>query len=198
MNASKPEYLNCSAEIVGGLIETLCVALFEKFPRPSADREDVGLVLDALHVLRPDVPEVDALDGILQIVNGNWDDAIHILHQVVARAPGFLYAKSLLAFSLAAKGDPHWRQCAGEVIESDAAGGDADKLMRALIARDDLMAAQRAGQLNGKFVMPDSVAAMIDMARAPADARGTPNSAGSGQKAGAAAEGAPYQGFIGA
>ncbi|MGF6483163.1 HrpB1 family type III secretion system apparatus protein [Paraburkholderia sp. JPY419] len=191
MNATNPEYLNCSAEIVGGLIETICVALFETFPRPSVDREDVGLVLDALHVLRPDVAEVDALDGILHIVNGNWDDAIHILHQVVTRAPGFLYGKSLLAFSLAAKGDPHWRQCAGEVIESGAAGGCADKLVRALIARHDLMSAHRAARLSGKFVMPDSVAAMIEMARAPSDARVTPDSAGGGPQAGATAEGAP-------
>jgi type III secretion protein HrpB1 len=161
VNLSKPDHLNCSAEVVGGLIETFCAALMEAFPRPSANRDDAGLVLDALHVLRPNVPEVEALDGVLLLVSARWDDAIHILRQVVTRAPRFLYAKSLLAFGLAAKGDPDWLQCANEVLEAGEQGGDADKLVRGLIARHDMMLAARARRLGGKYVTPESVTALL-------------------------------------
>lgn len=162
---SKPEYLNCSADVVGGLIETVSVALMDNFPKSTVDCDDVGLVLDALHVLRPDAPELDALDGILYIVKGRFDDAIRVLRQVIARAPAFAYARALLAFSLAAKGDPDWRQCASEVIEGGQSG-DAEKLVRVLIARHDLMDARRARRLGGDFVMPESVMTLMESSQA--------------------------------
>lgn len=163
MYTSKPEYLNCSADVVGGLIETVSVALMDQFPKPTVDCDDVGLVLDALHVLRPDSPELEALDGILCIVKGRFDDAIHILRQVTENAPRFAYAKALLSFSLAAKGDPEWRQCASEVID-DRESGDAQKLVQVLIARHDLMDARRSARLGGEFVLPASVRLLMENA----------------------------------
>ena len=153
------------ADVVGGLIETVSVALMDNFPKSTVDCDDVGLVLDALHVLRPDAPELDALDGILYIVKGRFDDAIRVLRQVIARAPAFAYARALLAFSLAAKGDPDWRQCASEVIEGGQSG-DAEKLVRVLIARHDLMDARRARRLGGDFVMPESVMTLMESSQA--------------------------------
>ncbi|MFP6560943.1 HrpB1 family type III secretion system apparatus protein [Paraburkholderia sp. B3] len=170
MYTSKPEYLSCSADVVGGLIETVSVALMDQFPKPTVDCDDVALMLDALHVLRPDAPELDALDGILFIVKGAYDDAIHVLRQVTESAPHFAYARALLAFSLAAKGDPEWRQCAGEVID-DHESGDAQKLVRVLIARHDLMDARRASRLGGEFVMPASVTSLLEDQSAPPAAR---------------------------
>jgi len=154
---SKPEYLNCSADVVGGLIETVSVALMDNFPKSTVDCDDVGLVLDALHVLRPDAPELDALDGILYIVKGRFDDAIRVLRQVIARAPAFAYARALLAFSLAAKGDPDWRQCASEVIEGGQSG-DAEKLVRVL------MESSQAATSSSSAIPPAR-----DEARAPAE-----------------------------
>ncbi|WP_206956914.1 HrpB1 family type III secretion system apparatus protein [Trinickia acidisoli] len=166
MYANNQEYLNCSADVVGGLIETVCAALMDNFPDTVVDSNDAGMVLDALHVLRPDSPELDALDGIHCIVKGCYDDAVRILRQVSETSPGFAYARALLAFSLAAKGDPEWQQRAGEVMANHESR-DAQQLVRVLIARHDLMEAQRATRLGAQFVVPDSVKALMDEPAAP-------------------------------
>lgn len=161
MYTSKPEYMNCSAEVVGGLIETVCAALMDNFPHSEVDCHDAAMVLDALHVLRPDAPELDALDGIQCIVQGSYADAIRILRQVTETAPNFAYARALLSFSLAAVGDPEWRQRAGEVLDEQESH-NAQQLVRLLIARHDLMAARRASTLGGEFVMPESVRSLLE------------------------------------
>lgn len=159
MTATTPEYLNCSPDVVGGLIETVSTALLDNFPKLSADPYDVELLLDALRVLRPKVAEIDTLDGILHMVRGHWDDAIHVLRQVGENAPRFGYAKALLAFSLSAKGDPDWKQCATEALATNPTR-DTEALVRALNAREDLLNAMRANRRGGQFVTPPSVTAL--------------------------------------
>ncbi|SOE96842.1 type III secretion protein HrpB1 [Burkholderia sp. D7] len=159
MTATQQDYLNCSADVVGGLIEAVTIALMEDFPRTSVDEHDVELLLDALHVLRPGVAEVGTLDGLLHIACGRWDDAVHVLRQVEESAPHFSYAKALLAFSLSAKGDPGWRQHANEVVSGSSSRG-SEALVRALMAREDVLGAERVARLGGAFVMPESVAAL--------------------------------------
>ncbi|MGV2292962.1 HrpB1 family type III secretion system apparatus protein [Trinickia sp. YCB016] len=155
MTASTPEYLNCSPDLVGGLIETVSTALLGTFPKVQADPYDIELVLDALRVLRPRVAEIDTLDGILHMVRGHWDDAIHVLRQVGENVPRFGYAKALLAFCLSAKGDPDWKQCAAEAMEINP-NRDTKQLVAALEAREDLLNAMRAARSSGKFVTPAS------------------------------------------
>lgn len=161
MYISKPEYLNCSDNVVGGFILLLTGALMRDFPKCTVDRDDVSSILDALHVLRPDVPEVDALDAMLCAVNGRYDDAAHIFRQVIERAPQFASARALLAFSLAAKGDQQWRQYANELV-NDPESGDANRLARVLIARSDLLDAHRASLKGARFAMPESVQSLMD------------------------------------
>ncbi|NHH78782.1 hypothetical protein DRA46_00835 [Burkholderia gladioli] len=79
MTNATPDYLNCRPEIVGGLIETASDALLQTFPKVSVDPYDIELMLDALRVLRPKVPEIQMLDGILHMVRNHWDDAILVL-----------------------------------------------------------------------------------------------------------------------
>jgi type III secretion protein HrpB1 len=161
MTASTPEYMNCSPNVIGGLIETVSTALLSNFPKVSADPFDIELVLDALRVLRPRVTEIDTLDGILHMVRGHWDDAIHVLRQVGENAPRFGYAKALLAFCLSAKGDPDWKQSAAEAMEINPSR-DTQALVRALEAREDLLNAMRVKRNGGQFVMPASCEALAD------------------------------------
>ncbi|MFL9984767.1 HrpB1 family type III secretion system apparatus protein [Paraburkholderia sediminicola] len=161
MTVSTPEYLNCSPDVVGGLIETVSTALLSNFPKVSADPYDIELVLDALRVLRPRVAEIDTLDGILHMVRGRWDDAIHVLRQVGENAPRFGYAKALLAFCLSAKGDPDWKQSAAEAME-DNPTRDTQSLVRALEAREDLLNAMKVKRAGGQFVTPKSLEALAE------------------------------------
>lgn len=161
MSVTSPDYLDCSQDIVSGLIETVSVALTSKFPAVQGDPFDVEMVLDAVRVLRPKLAELEAFTALLHMVNGRWDDAIRVFSWVIANAPQFSYAKALLAFCLAVKGDPSWRVSATEAMEQDPSS-DTLQLVRVLEAREDLRAAVRAYRNGGRFEMPASIATLND------------------------------------
>ncbi|MEK6349451.1 MAG: HrpB1 family type III secretion system apparatus protein [Burkholderia sp.] len=156
MTNATPDYLNCSPEIVGGLIETASDALLQTFPKVSVDPYDIELMLDALRVLRPKVPEIQMLDGILHMVRNHWDDAILVLREVSESAPRFAYAKALLAFCLSTKGDGDWKLIANEVLENNPTR-DTVSLVKALHAREELLGAVQASRNGSAFVPPASI-----------------------------------------
>ncbi|WP_246793434.1 HrpB1 family type III secretion system apparatus protein [Burkholderia perseverans] len=156
MTNATPDYLNCSPEIVGGLIETASDALLQTFPKVSVDPYDIELMLDALRVLRPKVPEIQMLDGILHMVRNHWDDAILVLREVSESAPRFAYAKALLAFCLSTKGDADWKMVANEVLEGNPTR-DTVSLVKALHAREELVNAVQASRNGSTFITPASV-----------------------------------------
>ncbi|MFL9864610.1 HrpB1 family type III secretion system apparatus protein [Paraburkholderia fungorum] len=161
MSVTSTNYLNCSQDIVSGLIETVSAVLLNNFPVLEVDPYDIELVLDALRVLRPKMAELETVDAVLHMQRGNWDDAIQVFHRVIADAPRFAYAKALLAFCLSAKGDPNWRRSAGEAME-DNPDRNTRRLVRALEARDDLRAAVRTYRSGGKFEVPMSIATLSE------------------------------------
>ncbi|MGI4983969.1 MAG: HrpB1 family type III secretion system apparatus protein, partial [Janthinobacterium lividum] len=150
----KAPYLECHQDVVGGLIETASCALLSHFPKAVGDTFDVELVVDALRVLRPAVTEISMLDGVLHLVHGRWDEASHTLRELLASAPGFSYARALLAYCQFYKGDEAWRQTAAEALEI-APTAETRALVQALQARDDLRNAMRDYR-GGEFVVPDS------------------------------------------
>jgi type III secretion protein HrpB1 len=153
-------YLQCSHEVVCGLIETASSALYSHFPKAAGDTFDVEVVLDALRVFRPKVAEIGMLDGVLHIVHGRWDEAMHTLREVVALVPDFDYAKAMLAYCLASKGAQDWRQWAAEAIEAGASR-ETRSLIRALEAREDLFFA-KMDYRGGEFVVPESWRALAE------------------------------------
>lgn len=161
MTNATPDYLNCSPEIVGGLIETASDALLQTFPKVSVDPYDIELMLDALRVLRPKVPEIQMLDGILHMVRNHWDDAILVLREVSESAPRFAYAKALLAFCLSTKGDGDWKLIANEVLETNPTR-DTVSLVKALHAREELLGAVHASRNGSAFVPPASIEELND------------------------------------
>jgi type III secretion protein HrpB1 len=161
MSVTSTNYLNCSQDIVSGLIETVSAVLLNNFPVLEVDPYDIELVLDALRVLRPKMAELETVDAVLHMQRGNWDDAIQVFHRVIADAPRFAYAKALLAFCLSAKGDPNWRRSVGEAME-DNPDRNTRRLVRALEARDDLRAAVRTYRSGGKFEVPMSIATLSE------------------------------------
>ncbi|KVZ68315.1 HrpB1 family type III secretion system apparatus protein [Burkholderia ubonensis] len=160
MVVGESEYLNCSNEIVGGLIETVSVALFRDFPSVKVDLEDVEKVVGALTVLRPRVVEIETLSGVLHMFRGNWGEAMHVLRSVCERAPKFSYARMLLAVCMSTSGDSGWRRVAAEAMELGA-DSHAEALVRVMQAREDLDGAIQVQQSGGAFAMPASCAALI-------------------------------------
>ncbi|ALX16821.1 hypothetical protein P350_34855 [Burkholderia cepacia JBK9] len=175
-----PDYLQCSHDVVCGLIDTVSAALFAHFPKAAGDTLDAELVLDALRVFRPAVAEIGMLDGVLHIVHGRWTDAEHALSTVIDLAPDFVYAKAMMAYCLASTGEPGWRQWAHGALESKP-NREALQLIRALEAREDLNHAIRDYR-GGEFRIPEScqpspVAVHADPARQD-DSRAAPPAAG--------------------
>ncbi|WP_175865837.1 HrpB1 family type III secretion system apparatus protein [Burkholderia cepacia] len=152
--SASPDYLHCSHEIVCGLIDTASSALCVHFPKAVGDTLDVELVLDALRVFRPSVAEIGMLDGVLHIVHGRWSDAAHALTAVIDLAPDFVYAKAMMAYCLASKGEPGWRQWAHSALESKP-NREALELVCALEAREDLNKAVHDYR-GGEFRIPES------------------------------------------
>lgn len=160
MILDESEYLNCSNEIVGGLIETVSVALFRDFPSVKVDLDDVEKVVGALTVLRPRVVEIETLTGVLHMFRGNWGEAMHVLRSVCERAPNFSYARMLLAVCLSTSGDSSWRRVAAEALELGA-DSHAEALVRVMQAREDLEGAIQVQQRGGAFTIPASCAALM-------------------------------------
>ncbi|MCA8023427.1 HrpB1 family type III secretion system apparatus protein [Burkholderia metallica] len=157
MTVNTPEYLNCSPEFIGGLIEVVSVALLDNFPNTRADLYDVEQVIDALRLLRPNVAEIDTLEGLLRMVKGQWQEANQVLLRVIEMRPQFGYAKALLAFSLSSTGDPSWRQVATEALTDDPDNKDTRALVRALEVRDEVDRAVREHRPGQPFVTPSAL-----------------------------------------
>jgi type III secretion protein HrpB1 len=158
-DTARPDFLQCGDATLGALIEVASAALFTHFPQASTDTLDIELVLDALRTLRPKVPEIDTLQGVLHIVHSRWDEAAATLRDVIAAAPQFGYAQAMYAYCLAARGDASWRQQAEQALETDS-GPETTALIRALLVRSDLEEA-RANARNGQLTLPDSYRDMM-------------------------------------
>lgn len=120
MDESRPTYLRCSHAALNGLIDATNLALGGALDGPAADPYDIGLLIDALRVLAPQLPAADMFDGMLQIALGNWDDAARAFAEISNGTSNAVYGKALLALALQVKRDPEWRLAADEVL---AAGG---------------------------------------------------------------------------
>ncbi|WP_244137488.1 MULTISPECIES: HrpB1 family type III secretion system apparatus protein [Burkholderia] len=154
------ECLNCSNDIVSGLIEVVSVSLFRHFPDVKVDLDDVEKVIGALTVLRPNVVEIETLTGLLHMFRGNWDEAMHVLRSVCERVPAFPHARTLLAVCLSTKGDASWRRVAAEAAEL-ATDPHTAALVTVMQAREDLQDAIKVQQSGGRFVIPPTFAALI-------------------------------------
>lgn len=154
MITGKPDYMNCSSEFIGGLIETVSIALMENFPNIKVDRFEVEQVIDALKILRPNVVEIDMFDAILMMVSGRWQEASQILLRVVEMRPKVGYVKGLLAFSLLSMGDLSWRHIANEALADDPGNKQTAALVRALEVKDSVDCAIRNHRPGQRLVIP--------------------------------------------
>ncbi|WP_431824366.1 HrpB1 family type III secretion system apparatus protein [Burkholderia sp. F1] len=158
MDESRPTYLRCSQAALNELIDAASLALGGALDGPAADPYDIGLLIDALRVLAPQLPAADMFDGMLHVALGNFDDAVRVFAEIANGKTNTIYGKALLAFALQLKRDPEWRIAADEVL---AAGSPAQAvaLVRALERQHDVLLAKEHAERTGVWELPESAAA---------------------------------------
>ncbi|WP_323117781.1 HrpB1 family type III secretion system apparatus protein [Burkholderia alba] len=169
MDESRPTYLRCNQAALNGLIDATNLALGGALDGPAADPYDIGMLIDALRVLAPQLPAADMFDGMLHIALGNWDDAVRAFSDIASGSTNATYGKALLTLALHARRDPAWRLSADEVL---AAGGPAQAiaLVRALERQNDVLLAKEHAERTGVWELPASVAETGEGTAAPAAA----------------------------
>lgn len=160
MSISSRQYMKADKRIVGGLIEIVSLSQQLGFTAGLIDADEVEMVIDALRVLRPEAREFDALESMLWMSRGRWDEAVQVLQGLLQEKPDFFYAKGLLALALFSRGDPTWQQVAAELDELEV-GEDTRQLVRSLRARADLRVALETYHKTGNFILPESCAEQI-------------------------------------
>jgi type III secretion protein HrpB1 len=160
MEQPEKAYLDCPPDVIGGLIELTMSGLLDDFPSLSANKGDIAMVIDALHILRPNVAELAVLNGMLHMASKNWFDAARCLREVCTAAPTFAHSKALLAYSLNELGDWEWRHHAEEAL-SLSSGPETQRLIQVLFAREDLHQARERAKTGEAFTIPESVSAVI-------------------------------------
>jgi type III secretion protein HrpB1 len=149
--------MNIDKLVIGGLIEVVSLSQQIDFKSGAIDSDDVEMVISALRVVCPKAQEIDALEGMLWMSRGKWDEAILTLQSLIGKKPNFSYAKGLLALALFSKGDMSWRQVAAD-LEASSPTEDTKNLIRSIEARADLRDALKAYEKTGQFVLPESCA----------------------------------------
>ncbi|WP_181885561.1 HrpB1 family type III secretion system apparatus protein [Trinickia dinghuensis] len=149
--------IQASAELVGGLTEVLRVALADQFPATRADVEDIEQLLDALHLLRPELPELRMFDGFVQVVRADWHAAIETFSTLAASSQCLPGSKAMLAYCLDATSDVSWRQLALELLDDPRADAQVRLLAQALVARNDMEDARMVALRTGRFTEPESL-----------------------------------------
>lgn len=88
--------------------------------------DDAECVLNAVRALRPAVREFDTFEANIAMKRGQWQKAIHILHNVEALAPHWLPAKAALMQCLHTVGDKAWRVVGNEILTMAPHSEEAD------------------------------------------------------------------------
>jgi type III secretion protein HrpB1 len=170
MNAPT-DTIRASAELVGGLTEVLRVAITDQFPETRADVGDIEELLDALHVIRPDLPELQMFNGFVQVVRADWRAAIETFSGLVSNSQCIPGSKAMLAYCLDANSDVSWQQHALQLLDDDMQADPQVRLLaQALIARNDMEDARTTALRTGNFTEPESLRALRSANEAPAAA----------------------------
>ncbi|SAL05828.1 type III secretion protein [Caballeronia calidae] len=97
--------------MASAFMDVLTVALtFHTSEDVASEVHDLETIVNALHVLSPNLVELDTLDALIKMRRGDWIGAVQVLSAVEAHASNFVYASALNALALYKMGDPSWMQ----------------------------------------------------------------------------------------
>lgn len=151
------EYSQCSHELFGALVEIVRMSVVDQFPTTRVDVDDVEHLLEAMHAMRPNLPELNLFDGFAQVVRGNWREAADIFRGLVDQSICLPGSKAMLIYCLSSSGDDEWRIVANQLLDDNAVTPEARMLVNAVVARDDVEQAGERALASGEFVEPESL-----------------------------------------
>lgn len=154
------DYVDCGGEIVRGLIEVLNVALIDKFPRTRVDPDELEHIFATLRLLCIPAPELDMIAARLLIVRGDWIAATHAFRALAERGQCLPNSRAMQIYCMSENNDADWRVEAHQLLQ-ETASPDAIRLVRAVVARNDLSSALEQFTKTGEFAMPDSITELI-------------------------------------
>ncbi|MDQ7980265.1 HrpB1 family type III secretion system apparatus protein [Paraburkholderia sp. SARCC-3016] len=146
----------CPWAVVSAIVSLTAAALVRGGRREGADVDDIGQIVDLLHLLRPDNADFSFFDGCLLTLRGEWRDAEAIFRGLVERGIYLAQSKSVLLRCLMELDVYGWQDEARALVEE---GGDdeAIRVAKILLASDDLKHAAATARRTGRFVEPGSV-----------------------------------------
>jgi type III secretion protein HrpB1 len=151
-----PAYIECSDDIVRGLVVALNMGLFDKFPRSRANPEDLENLLDAVRVMSQKIPELEMMQGMLHIARRDLLAAAQVFRELTEARQCLPHSRAMLMYCMSENNDSEWLIEANQLLQS----GLDDKtmlLVRAVMAGNDMRRAIADAKASGNFVVPDSV-----------------------------------------
>lgn len=94
---------------VAGLIDLVSVSI------ETEQIEDAALILAGIRVLRPNLVELDVLEGWIAIKSGRFEDAVRTLRSLESSPTQWSMGKAMTALCQRRLQDPAWRNSANEV-----------------------------------------------------------------------------------
>ncbi|MFC0402808.1 HrpB1 family type III secretion system apparatus protein [Paraburkholderia rhizosphaerae] len=167
----KRDYMDCSPELFGALIELVRMSVVDQFPTTRVDVEDVEHLLEAMHTMRPNLVELSLFDGFLHVVRGNWREATDVFGALAGQSLCMPGSKAMMIYCLSSSGNADWQVLASQLLDDGAITPEARMLVHAVIARNDVEQAGEDALSSGQFVEPESLKRLrTDTAGTPAEA----------------------------
>ncbi|WP_206956689.1 HrpB1 family type III secretion system apparatus protein [Trinickia acidisoli] len=154
------DYVNCGDEILRGIVEVLNLALIDKFPHTRIDHDELDHMTAALRLLCEAVPELDMIAGRMLIVRGDWIAATQVFRELAEKGQCLPNSRAMQIYCMSENNDADWRVEAHRMLE-DETSPDAIRLIRTVVARNDLNRALEASKMTGEFAFPDSLKQLV-------------------------------------
>lgn len=163
------DYLKCGDEILRGLVEVINMALIDKFPHSRIDVDDIEQLVGAVRLLCEPAPELDMIGARVQIVRGDYIGATQAFRELADKGHCLPNSRAMQIYCMSENGDGDWQVEANQMMMNETSP-DAVRLLRTIVARNELNSAIKKAKATGEFEAPESLKALVaERQRAEAD-----------------------------
>ncbi|HEV3104154.1 MAG TPA: HrpB1 family type III secretion system apparatus protein [Trinickia sp.] len=145
----------CPPAVVGAVVELVRAAFARAGTPSSVETDDIELVVESLHTMRPTCAEFAFFDGWLHMLREEWSEAEWVYRGLVERSICAPASSGMLLHCLKKRGESGW-QAEASTLAEQCGDKDVAKLAKVLLASDDLQRAAVTAKRTGRFVAPES------------------------------------------
>ncbi|RKP44565.1 HrpB1 family type III secretion system apparatus protein [Trinickia fusca] len=154
------DYLKCGDEILRGLVEIINLALIDKFPRSRIAVDDIEQLIGAVRLLCEPAPEFEMIGARLQIVRGDFIGAAQVFRELADKGHCLPNSRAMQIYCMSENGDGDWQVEANQMMQSETSD-DAVRLLRTVVARNELNRAIEKAKATGEFEFPESLKTLV-------------------------------------